>query len=136
MLQTFKAYFHRVSDRRKSYRSGRRGTVHKIEHDANEMKLSWLTMENDRGDLVVRWRDIVKLEAFKRDCFAVDLICLAICLADNTEVEINEEMNGWTPLMRKLPQYLSGCEEYNKWFDVVAYPPFKENLTVIYQRAA
>ena len=82
------------------------------------------------------WKDVVKLEAFKRDLFAVDLICLAICLNDNTEVEINEEMAGWEPLMRKLPEYLSGCKEFDRWFGVVAQPPFKENLTVIYQRAA
>jgi hypothetical protein len=100
------------------------------------MKLSWLTMENEQGELVLRWKDIVKLEAFKRDCFAVDLICLAMCLNDNTEVEINEEMNGWQPLMRKLPEYLSGCEKFDEWFDVVAQPPFKENLTIIYRRAA
>ena len=56
---------------------------------------------------------------------------VAICLNDNTEVEINEEMKGWEPLMRKLPEYLPGCKEFDEWFDVVAQPPFKENLTVI-----
>ena len=136
MLETIKSYLHRVSERRKSYRAGRRGTEYTIQHDADEMKLSWLTMENEQGELVLRWKDIVKLEAFKRDCFAVDLICLAMCLNDNTEVEINEEMNGWQPLMRKLPEYLSGCEKFDEWFDVVAQPPFKENLTIIYRRAA
>lgn len=135
MLEAVKSYLHRVSERRKSYRAGRRSTVHTIEHDAEEMKLSWLTIENKRGELVVRWKDVVKLEAFKRDLFAVDLICLAICLNDNTVVEINEEMDGWEPLMLKLPEYLSRCKEYDGWFDVVAQPPFKENLTVIYRRA-
>lgn len=100
------------------------------------MKLSWLTMENERGELILNWKDIVKLEAFKRDCFAFDLICLAMCLNDNTEVEINEEMKGWLPLVRKLPEYLSGCDEFDEWFDIVSQPPFKENLTVIYRRAA
>ena len=100
------------------------------------MKQSWLTIENERSEIVVRWKNVVKLEAFKRDLVAVDLICLAICLNDNTEVEINEEMDGWEPLLRKLPEYLSGCEEFDRWFAVVAQPPFKENLTVIYRRAA
>jgi len=134
MLETVKSYLHRVSERRKSYRAGRRGTVHTIEHSADEMKLSWLSMENERGELIISWEDVVKLEAFKRDLFTVDLICLDISLNDNKVVEINEEMNGWAPLMRKLPEYLYGCKKFDQWFDVVAQPPFKLSLTLIYQR--
>ena len=134
MLENIKAYLHRAQERRKAYLAGRRGNVYTIEHDVHELRLSWLTLENDRGALVVSWKDIVRLEAFKRDCFTVDLICLAICLQNKTEIEINEEMNGWEPLMRRLPEYLPGCINFDKWYDVVAQPPFKENLTVIYRR--
>ena len=136
MLEAVKSYFHRVSERRKAYGAGRRGTVYTIVHNADEIKLAWLTMENQQGEFGFRWQDAVRLEVFKRDVYAVDLICLVIVLDENREVEINEEMNGWEPLMRKLPEYLSGCKEFDEWFDVVAQPPFKENLTVIYQREA
>ena len=135
MLEAVKSYLHRVSERRKSYRAGRRGTVYAIEHNAHEMKLAWLSMESEQGEYVLRWQNVVRLEAFKRDVWAVDLICLVLVLNENREVEINEEMNGWEQLMRKLPEYLSGCKEFDEWFDVVAKPPFKENLTVIYRRA-
>lgn len=136
MLEAIKSYIQLVSERRKSYRAGRRNTVYTIEHTSDEMKLSWLTMENQQGEFVFKWRDAVRLEAFKRDQYAVDLICVVVVLVDKREVEINEDMTGWDSLMRNLPEYLSGCKEFDEWYDVVAKPPFKENLTVIYERSA
>jgi hypothetical protein len=133
MLNALQSYLHRVSERRKSYLAGRRGTACTIEHNADELKVAWLSMENERGEFALKWHEVVRLEVFKRDVWAVDLICLAIVLAENKEVEINEEMKGWEPLVRKLPEYLSGCKEFDDWYDVVARPPFKENLTVIYR---
>lgn len=134
MLVGLKSYFHRVAERRKSYREGRRRTVFNIFHNANAMKLSWVGSENDRGEIVIAWQDAVKVEAFKRDLYAVDLICLLIVLRDDKAVEINEEMEGFDSLVQKLPEYLPGCQTFGQWFEVVAFPAFKENNTVIYQR--
>lgn len=133
MLEGLKSYFHRLAERQKSYRAGRRGTVFTIMHNANAVKLSWLGLFNDRGEIVVAWQDVVRVEAFKRDLYSVDLICLAILLGDKT-VEINEEMDGWESLVDKLPEYLPGCQKFEQWFLVVAFPAFRPNFTVIYQR--
>jgi hypothetical protein len=134
MLEGFRSYLHRVAEKQKSYRQGRRRTVYKIFHNANAMKVSWLGVENDRGEIVIAWKDTVRVEAFKRDLYAVDLICLLVLLKDNKAIEINEEMEGFESLAGKLPEYLPGCQEFEEWFQVVAFPAFKENNTVIYQR--
>jgi hypothetical protein len=134
MLEGFRSYLHRVAEKQKSYRQGRRRTVYKIFHTANAMKVSWLGVENDRGEIVIAWKDTVRVEAFKRDLYAVDLICLLVLLKDNKAIEINEEMEGFESLAGKLPEYLPGCQEFEEWFQVVAFPAFKENNTVIYQR--
>jgi hypothetical protein len=134
MLEGFRSYLHRVAEKQKSYRQGRRRTVYKIFHTANAMKVSWLGVENDRGEIVIAWKDTVRVEAFKRDLYAVDLICLSVLLKDNKAIEINEEMEGFESLAGKLPEYLPGCQEFEEWFQVVAFPAFKENNTVIYQR--
>lgn len=97
------------------------------------MTLSWLGVENDRGEIVIAWRDVVRVEAFKRDLYAVDLICLTVLLRNSKAVEINEEMEGWETLVDKLPEYLPGCQKFEKWFQVVAFPAFKPNNTTIYQ---
>ena len=134
MLEGFRSYLHRVAEKQKSYRQGRRRTVYKIFHNANAMKVSWLGVENDRGEIVIAWKETVRVEAFKRDLYAVDLICLLVLLKDNKAIEINEEMEGFESLAGKLPEYLPGCQEFEEWFQVVAFPAFKENNTVIYQR--
>jgi hypothetical protein len=136
MREAFKSYLHRACERQKSYRAGRRDTVYTIFHNANAMKLSWLSMKNGRGEIVVAWQDTVGVKAFKRDLFAVDLVCLAILLKDTKAVEINEEMAGWESLVEKLPEYLPGCQKFEEWFSAVAFPAFKPNVTAIYQRNA
>ena len=134
MLDAMKSYLHRISERQKSEPAGRRRTVYTIFHNMNGMKISWLTLENKRGEVLLGWRDTRKIEAFKRDLYATDVICLAVASRDNKTVEINEEMSGWKSLVDKLPTYLPECLTFKEWFDDVAFPAFKPNLRVIYQR--
>src|ERR1043165_3008797 len=134
MLEGLKSYLHRVVERQKSQRQDRRRTVYTIFHNANAMKVSWVGLENDRGEIVIAWQDVVRVQVFKRDLYVVDLICLSVLLKDNRSVEINEEMEGWESVVDKLPEYLSGCQKFGEWFLVVAFPAFKANDTVIYQR--
>ena len=134
MLEVFKPYVHRVGERQKSSRAGTRTTVFKIFHHPNAMQLSWRSIENGSGEIVVAWRETVAVKAFKRDLYSVDLICLAFLSMDNRTVEIDEEMGDWESLVEKLPDYLPGCQKFEEWFSRVAFPPFKPNLTAIYQR--
>ena len=99
------------------------------------MKLSWLTLEDEKGERTLAWCEVVSIDAFKRDLYGVDLICLAVSLKDDSAVEINEEMSGWDSLVEKLPEYLSGCTTFGEWFEAVAFPAFQLNITAIYQRA-
>ena len=136
MLETIKSYLHRAYQRQRSFREGRRGTVYTIAHDADSLRLSWLTLENEKGERTLPWCDVVSINASKRDLYAVDLICLAIRLKDGSAVEINEEMSGWDSLVQKLPEYLPRCATWGEWFEAVAFPPFQLNITAIYQRGA
>lgn len=98
------------------------------------MAVSSLTIENETRQTVLRWRDVIRVDAFKRDLFAVDLICLAFIENGNLEVEINEEMDGWNSIVEQLPEYLPGCQKFDEWFRPVAIPAFELNLRVIYER--
>jgi hypothetical protein len=132
VIDELKSYLYRVAERQKAAYTGRRETAYTIFHNANAMKLSFVGMKNERGQLVFAWQDTVQVKAFKRDLYAVDLICLAILMKNNKAVEINEEMSGWESLVEKLPQYLPGCQKFEEWFSLVAYPAFKPNITTIY----
>lgn len=48
--------------------------------------------------------------------------------------EINEEMEGWIDLVKKLPLYLKGCKGFDEWFLKVSQIPFAENKISIYER--
>ena|SRR5689334_3905799 len=134
MREQFQSYFDRRAERRSSSHTVRRGPVYKIFHNANALKLSWVGSVKDRGEIVIAWRDTFSVEAFKRDLYSVDLICITFHLRDKKTVEINEEMDGWESLVRKLPEYLPGCQTFEEWCTEVAFPAFKPNLTVIYRR--
>ena len=114
-------------------RTVRRGPVYTIFHNANALKLSWVGAFKDRGEIVIAWRDAVSIEAFKRDLYSVDLICLTFHLRNEKVVEINEEMGGFESLVTTLPEYLPGCQTFGEWYTEVAFPAFKPNLTVIYR---
>ena len=134
MLGAIKRYLNRVHQRRRSYREGRRGTVYEIVHDENQMSVSLLTMENEKGTRSFTWDEAISIKAFKRDLFAVDLICLGIELRDGSGIELDEEMAGWDSLVQKLPEYFPGCKNFSEWFQAVAFPAFQLNMTPIFER--
>jgi len=84
----------------------------------------------------MRWAEICRATAFKRDEFTVDCICLFLARADGSGVELNEDMASWNMLMEALPQCLAGCRSWSEWFSVVAFPPFATNETEIYAQGS
>ena len=133
MLALLKSLFVRARTRRQSYLEGRRDTVYKIVHDRDRLHLSWLTMENDRGEGSVVWSEVLSVTGFKRDLFAVDQICLEFESKKGFFL-IHEEMEGWSSLIERLPDYLPGCKSEKEWFDVVLQNPFELNLTTIFDK--
>jgi hypothetical protein len=89
--------------------------------------------QQDRPPTCFKWREITTVLAYKRDCFAVDLICLAIADAV-TFLEINEEDAGWDAFIRALENNLPGSVPVDTWWPAVAKPPFETSQTTIYRK--
>lgn len=108
-------------------------------HHAISVDALGFTVTDLRGEkhetVTKRWADVCRGTAFKRDLFAVDCICLHLGLADDTGVELDEEMAGWNRFMEALPIHLPGCKPYSEWYSSVAFPAFSTNMTEIYSRA-
>lgn len=81
-----------------------------------------------------RWVDVRRATAFKRDLLAVDCICVSFNLADDVELEVDEDMAGWKRLVEVLPEHLPGCKPFSDWYPTVAFPPFATNALEIYVR--
>jgi len=83
---------------------------------------------------IVRLSDIREISAYKRDLFTTDLIC---CDIENDTKDgrytrtIHEEMVGFTEVIKEL-ETLDGF--YKDWREVVVFPPFQQNYTIIYRR--
>ncbi|MGA3045855.1 MAG: hypothetical protein ABSD67_04490 [Terracidiphilus sp.] len=82
---------------------------------------------------MIPWTKIEIVAAFKRDLYAVDLICIAFETADFV-YEINEEMVCWAAFVGEIATHLPGCLKAEDWYQAVTLPAFKTNWTVLYSR--
>lgn len=81
------------------------------------------------------WAEVTQVTAFKRDLWATDLICLFLSKADDTGIEVHEEMNEWSKFLDDLPRHLDGCKPPADWIWNVAAPAFAPNVTEIFSKA-
>ena len=103
-----------------------------ISHNEEGFEVRWA---DHRSDVVEAfdWQEIATIIAFKRDCFALDLICLAIGNATSA-TEINEGDAGWEEFIQTLERRLPGSSPRETWLRAVAQPPFATNQTVVYRK--
>lgn len=75
------------------------------------------------------------VEAFKRDRITIDEICIEVRLIDGTRYVVGEDSrNTYQGLVWLLETRLLGFRM--DWFDVVAFPAFQENRTLLFSRYA
>lgn len=86
------------------------------------------------GSVEMKWADVHRVIAFKRDLFSYDEICLLLAGADGNGWEVSEEMEGWLPLVEALPCHLPGCKPSSEWLWPVAVPAFEANTTELFVR--
>ena len=92
-----------------------------------------LQITNRKGEnFILPWSEVQEILVFKRDLFAVDLICIAFKLSENKFIEINEEMVGYHDLQSWLPKLFSGIRE--DWFLDVTFPAFAKNQLTIWKK--
>ena len=91
--------------------------VHLV-HDAKPEKTAHMT-----------WSEISHVYAYKQDCFAIDDIRL-ILVDGQKSITVSESDRGFSLLVTALTEKLRGFPK--DWFDDIAQPPFKTNLTQLY----
>jgi len=79
----------------------------------------------------MKWKEVSGIVAYKRDLLTTDLICLRFTNGE-WNIEINEEMSGWTTLINAIPTYLPGALSPSDWWDRVSHPAFAANPTVLF----
>ena len=89
--------------------------------------------KNPEKTVSMPWKDVVSVLAYKRDVFAYDLICLAFSSGE-IQVEVHEQMDGWSDLIERLPVVLPGTLAVADWWKRVALPPFATSITTLFKR--
>ncbi len=89
------------------------------------------TIQLEKRLLTIKWEEILFVRSYKVDQVTVDLIIIEICTKDFT-FKIHEEMPGFVNFMDIASGKLVNFRK--DWFKTVAFPAFKENLTVIYEK--
>lgn len=82
---------------------------------------------------VVRWRDVLRVVAFKRDRFTTDLLCLAFeahGLPAGSELEINEDVAGFEAVVAAMSERLALRPN---WRAEVLRTAFATNAMVIFE---
>lgn len=87
----------------------------------------------DDGRDEIRWDDIDEVAAYKKDCFGLDQIRMAI-LSGGCEYTLTENMTGWEWLIHELPNHLDGMRQPEEWFLEVAFPAFELCYTPLYSK--
>jgi hypothetical protein len=66
------------------------------------------------GDRVA-WSDVRRLDAYKRDIYVGDFLCLAILSSSGRVFEINEASPGWMEAGDAIERFLPGSLPHAEW---------------------
>jgi hypothetical protein len=84
----------------------------------------------------VRWAEVEKIIAYKRDLFSYDCICVMFDLIGGASIEIDETMDGFVDVMKRAGETCAGCIKLDKWYFEIMTPAFKTKLTELYRKNA
>jgi len=88
---------------------------------------------SSEGAASLKWDEVNTVLAYKRDFYVTDLICLGFTSPAGT-IEVDEEMQGWSQLVERLPSLLPGTPPMSDWWERVAKPPFASCVTKLFER--
>lgn len=78
-----------------------------------------------------QWKEVVSIEAYKRDLVTEDLICLEIKLSSHESITLHEELKGFEEFKAIMSSQLK--VNNTNWMSAVMLPPFEECRTLVYK---
>lgn len=79
----------------------------------------------------IKWDEIERIYAYKRDLLIEDQICLEIHV-NKKQFYCSEDFEGWTEFKEELNVQLAELD--NNWFSKVSQPPFEESRIKIFSK--
>lgn len=104
-----------------------------IQFDKTAMTVTACHNDGSVSKTELRWSEVNGVVAYKRDCFAMDLVCMGFTTSDGA-IEVNEQMEGWENLIDAVPSLLPGTTSTEEWWEKVTQPPFAPNPTILFSK--
>lgn len=80
----------------------------------------------------MKWGDVRRVAAFKRDVLTSGVLCLALTDAANVII-LDESMEGWNGLVAALRDQIPGARDAGEWRNAIITPPDAANWSVLFQ---
>lgn len=80
----------------------------------------------------MKWGDVRRVAAFKRDVLTSGVLCLALTDAANVII-LDESMEGWNGLVAALPDQVPGAPYAGEWRSAIIAPSEAANWTVLFR---
>ncbi len=108
-------------------------TKARLAHDHRGLQLVLDDAARGLEEKQVRWSDVRRVIAYKADALVSDDLRLRLETAGGV-LDLSQDVEGWYPLLDRLPDYLPGCMPPGRVLAAVVQPPFAANETVIYEK--
>lgn len=90
------------------------------------------TISFEDEERTINWDSIQTIQAYKKDLYTYDLICLDIHLQEGDGFSINEETPGWFKFSQRIKEQFN---EVDKGWDIdIITPAFEANHTILYSK--
>jgi len=89
---------------------------------------------SDEKEVSISWNNVRKVDAYKRDLFSYDMVCVSFETLSSKSIEVDESMRGFTELMEEASKSLPGLTKFSDWYFKITQPAFATNLTPLYER--
>ena len=80
----------------------------------------------------MKWDDVRRVAAFKRDVLTSGVLCLALTDSANVII-LDESMEGWNGLVAALPDQVPGAPDAGEWRSAIVAPSEAANWTVLFR---
>lgn len=88
-------------------------------------------INNGSSRINVKWCEIEKIVAFKKDLLTYDQICLEI-YSNKKQFYCSEDFDGWNDFVKELNNQLPRLDK--NWIRKVSQPPFEKSRTTIFSK--